>query len=168
MSKFFIGQFWDIRHIRNGKVIYEEKNKPNILVDEGEKAIIDVFYRKNAVLYFAADMFYIGLYKGTVSESTILTTIPNEPSGFGYARLQCERSNVGWPTIEKDGNNNWRVISKWLELTAVGGNIGPVSGAFICTSLDNSGALMGGVAMAVERTVLPGDKIQFRVRALQK
>lgn len=168
MSKFFISQFWDIRHIRNGKVIYEEKNKKNILVDQGEKAIVDIIYRKKDTLYFSADMFYIGLYKGSISESTILTTVPGEPTTGGYSRLQCERSDVGWPTIEKDGNNNWRVVSKWLELTAVGANIGPVSGAFICTSSDNSGTLFGAIAMSVERTVVPGDKIQFRVRALQK
>ena len=167
MSKFFIEQYWDIRHIRNGKVIYEELDKQNIVVDSGEKAILDVFYRKKDILYFAGDYFYIGLYNGSISESTILTNVPNEPSGNGYVRTQVERSDVGWPTIEKH-EGDWRVVSKEIELTASGGNIGPVSGAFVCTSLDSSGVLIGAVAMAVERTVKPGDKIIFQVRAKQK
>lgn len=160
-------QTWDIQHIRDGKVIYEELGKKNIIVDEGEKAILDVFYRKNDALYFADDYFYIGMYRGSISESTILTTIPNEPSGNGYSRLSVERSDVGWPTIEQH-EGDWRVISIELELTASGGNIGPVSGAFVCTSLDNSGVLIGAIAMAVEITIQAGDKIIFRIRAKQK
>ena len=166
MSKF-VEQFWDIKHVRDGVVIYQELDKKNIVVDEGEKAILDVFYRKNDALYFAGDYFYIGLYKGSISESTILTTIPGEPSGNGYSRLQVERSSVGWSTIGKH-EGDWRVVSKELELTASGGNIGPVGGAFICTSSDNSGVLIGAVAMAIERTIPAGDKIVFQIRAKQK
>jgi len=118
-------------------------------------------------LYFAGDYFYIGLYKGSVAESTVLSTIPNEPSGNGYSRLSVERSDVGWPIIEKH-EGDWRVVSKELELTASGGNIGPVGGAFVCTSSDNSGVLIGAIAMAVERTIKPGDKIVFQIRAKQK
>ncbi len=169
MSNFILEQRWDIRHFRKGQLIYEELDKKNILVDAGEKAIIDVFYRKKDILYFpTSDIFYVGLYRGSIAESTVLTTIPNEPSGNGYTRLQVERSDVGWPTIEQDVNDNWRVASKELEMTASGGSIGPVSGAFICTSSDNSGTLIGAVAMAVERTIQPGDKIIFQVRATQK
>jgi len=60
------------------------------------------------------------------------------------------------------------VVSKEIELTASGGNIGPVNGAFIATTLDNSGSLIGAVAMAVERTVLAGDRILFQIRAKHK
>lgn len=157
----FYEGLWHIKHIRNGKIISEEETK-NILVDEGEKAIVDTFFRKNASSYFSADKFYIGLYKGTVSESTVLSTIPNEPSGNGYSRIECERSNVGWPTLEQD-EGDWQVISKELSLTAVGGNIGPVNGAFLGTSLDDFGVLIGAIAMKIERTIVAGDTIIFQL-----
>jgi len=152
---------WHIRHIRDGKIIYEEKTK-NILVDEGEKAIVDTFFRNNASSYLSSDVFYIGLHKGTVSESTTLATIPNEPVGNGYSRIECERSNVGWPTLEQN-DGDWQVVSKEIGLTAAGGDIGPVNGAFLGTSLDNFGVLIGAVAMKIERTILAGDTIIFQL-----
>lgn len=167
MNQKILEQVWMIRHIRNGAVIYEEKKK-NIIVDQGEKAIVDAFYRNRASVYFASAMFYVGLYKGSISEATILATIPNEPVGNGYSRQSIERSGVGWPTIEQDGNGNWRTISKTLEISAVGGDIGPVSGAFLGTSSDNSGVLIGAVSMAVERTILADDKIEFQITAVLK
>ena len=65
-------------------------------------------------------------------------------------------------------DGDWRWISKELTLTASEGNIGPISGAFLCTSLDNLGSLIGAIATAVERTVLPGDKIIFTLRVKLK
>jgi len=159
-------QIWTIRLRRNGKVIWQETKK-NLIVDEGEKAIVDILYRKNDDLYFIDDLFYIGLYKGSVSEATILSTIPNEPSGNGYSRQIVERSAVGWPTIEKN-EGDWRVVSKTVTITADGGDIGPVSGAFICTSPDDSGVLIGAIAMTVENTILDGTDMEFEVRAKQK
>jgi len=161
---------WNIKCVdMNGKLRWEEEH-PNILVDEGEKAILDVFFRDKDSLYFSDldnPKFYVGLYRGTVTESTILATIPNEPTGNGYARLVCERSSVGWPTIEQD-EGDYRVISKEFTLTASGGTIGPVNGAFIGTSSDNSGVLIGAVAMSIERTILSGDTIIFQMRVKLK
>lgn len=159
-------QIWTSRQIHDGEVLWTETKK-NIIVDEGEKALVDTFYRANSALYFATDYFYVGLYRGSVSESTILSTIPNEPSGDGYSRTAIARSVVGWPTIEKH-ENDWRVVSDTITLTASGGNIGPVNGAFLCTSIDNTGVLIGAVAMTVSRTIPAGDKIEFLVRAKQK
>lgn len=154
---------WDIKcYDRNKKLKWEEEH-PNILTDEGEKAIVDTFFRAKSSLYFTATNFYIGLYDGTISETTVLATLPGEPSGNGYSRLVCERSDVGFPTLEQN-EGDWRVVSKELSLTASGGSIGPVNGAFIGTSSDDSGALIGAVAMMVERTILAGDTITFQMR----
>jgi hypothetical protein len=159
-------QIWTIKQIHNGEVIWIEEKK-NIIPDEGEKALVDTFYRANSALYFASAYFYVGLYKGSINESTILATIPGEPSGNGYARTAVERSEIGWPTIEQH-EGDWRVVSKTLTITASGGSIGPVDGAFLCTSLNNTGVLIGAVAMSVSRTIPAGDKIEFTVKAKQK
>ena len=159
---------WDIQHIRNGKVIWEIINKKNMLCDEGEKAIIDTFFRSNAALYFGATNFYVGVYNGSIGETTVLATIPNEPAVlYGYARQVIERSAVGWPTIEKD-DGDWRVVSKTLTLTATGGSIGPINGAFFGTSSDNNGTLIGSLQFGVERTILTGDSITMALKAKLK
>jgi hypothetical protein len=154
---------WDIKcYDKDGKLKWKEK-RPNILVDEGEKAIVDTFFRAKASLYFAATNFYVGLYKGTISESTVLTTIPGEPSGNGYARIMCERSSTGFPTLEQH-EGDWRVVSKTFSLTASGGSIGPINGAFLGTSSNDTGSLIGAVAMGIERTILSGDTVTFQLR----
>jgi len=157
---------WTISGIHNGKVVWSETNH-NIIPDEGEKAMVDTFYRKNDSLYFAADMFYVGLYKGSISEATTLATIPLEPTTSGYVRQPIARSSVGWPTIEKN-EGDWRVVSSTITISAVGENLGPVNGAFLCTSLDETGVLLGAIAMKVDRTIPAGDNIQFVIRAKQK
>jgi len=50
----------------------------------------------------------------------------------------------------------------------VGGDIGPINGAFLCTSSDNSGVLIGAVAIDPERTILAGDTIYFQLKIRQK
>ena len=156
---------WDVRHWRKGKVIWEIVEKSNILVDEGEKSIVDTFFRNNGATYFVATNFWIGLYKGSVAETTVLSTIPGEPAvANGYVRQVIERTNIGFPTIEQN-DGDWRVVSKEIEIVASGGNIGPVSGAFLGTSLDNTGTLIGSLAFGVERTVLPGDTMTLQFRA---
>ena len=159
----FFENLWDIKHIRDGKVIWEVKGKRNILCDEGEKAIADTFFRANAATYFSATDFYIGLYNGVIAESSSLATIPNEPSGNGYAREVCERSAVGFPTLEND-EGDWRVISKEITITASGGDIGPVNGAFLGTTLANSGSLIGAIAMGAEQTIVEDDSLIFQMR----
>ena len=159
---------WTVNHIRNGKVIWEIIDKKNMLVDAGEKAIIDTFFRANAALYFGATNFWVGVYNGSIGETTVLATIPNEPAIlYGYARQVVERSSVGWPTIEKD-DGDWRVVSKTLSLTASGGNIGPVNGAFFGTSNDNNGTLIGNLQFGVERTIIPGDSFTMALKAKLK
>ena len=160
---------WTFRCIYKGKVIYEFVDRKNILVDSGEKAMIDVFFRKKDSVYFPGDYFYIGLYKGTITETTTLATIPNEPSvANGYSRLSVERSSVGFPTIEQDDDGHWKVTSKEVSWTASGGNIGPINGAFLATSSDNTGALIGAVTTPVERTILAGSESKVSLKFRQK
>ena len=155
---------WNIKIVdKDGIVLWEIKNKKNILVDQGEKAVVDTFFRAAAASYFGSTDFYIGLYNGTISESTILATIPGEPSGNGYVRQLCERSLIGFPTLEQD-EGDWRVISKEITISASGGDIGPVNGAFLGTSLNNTGSLIGAIAMGVERTIVSGNSIIFQMR----
>lgn len=159
---------WTITQRRRGKVIWEIVDKKNTLVDSGERAIIDTFFRNNGGNYFGMTDFWVGMYNGTIAETTVLATIPNEPpTTYGYTRGKVERSSIGWPTIEKH-EGDWRVVSKTLSMTASGGDIGPVNGAFLCTSSDNTGTLIGVLSFGVERTVIDGDSIDIAMKAKLK
>ncbi|MHA1138679.1 MAG: hypothetical protein ACTSSE_19550, partial [Candidatus Thorarchaeota archaeon] len=68
---------WTVTQRRQGKVIWEIVDKKNMLVDSGEKAIIDTFFRNNGSNYFGMTDFWIGLYNGTLAEATVLSTLPN-------------------------------------------------------------------------------------------
>lgn len=162
-----IEQIWQVRHFHKGKVIWEMEKK-NIIVDEGEKAFVDSFYRDNSSLYFSTAKFWVGLYQGNINETTILTTIPNEPDGSaGYSRQSIPRTTLGWPTIEQN-DGDWRVVSQTVTFQAFGGNIGPISGSFLCTSDDNSGVLIGALSFSFERTIPAGDIIELEIRAKHK
>lgn len=154
---------WTVRHFRQGKLIWEIVDKKNGLVLEGAKCFLETIFRDRASNYFGDTDFFIGMYNGTVSSSTVLATVPGEPSGNGYSRQRIERSVVGWPTLEIN-EGNWRIVSKEVTLTASGGNIGPVQGAFLGTSEDNTGTLISYLAFGVERTILSGDTITMQIK----
>lgn len=159
----FVDCRWDIRCVRKNKIIWEIKDKKNIMTNEGRKAWLDTFWRNNGANYFGMTNFYVGLYKGSISASTTLVTVPEISVSYGYSRLVLERSTVGWPTIELD-SNRWRVVSKELSYEAVNGNIGPLNGAFVCTSSDNTGTLINAVSTDVEREILAGDIAFFTLK----
>ncbi len=146
----------------NGKVLFTEMRK-NILVDSGEKAMVDTFLRGQEATYFPVTDFYMGLYSGSISESTILTTVPGEPSSNGYVRQIVERTTAGWPTLEQD-EGDWRAVSKEVTFTSTGGDIGPISGAFLATSLNDLGTLICSVSSSVERTILSGASLSLNMR----
>jgi len=160
---------WRIKCLnKSGKLVWEQE-RSNILVDEGEKAVVDTFFRKNDSTYFASNNFWTGLCKGTIDEETTLVDVSalEPPVLYGYSRLQIERSNVGF-TILDQYEGHYRVTTKEVSLTAVGGDIGPINGAFLCTSSDNSGVLIGAVSIDPERTILAGDTIYFQLKMRQK
>jgi len=138
-----------------------------MLMREGEKAIVDTFFRNRANVYFGTGVhkLYVGLYHGSISKDTALATIPGEPSGSGYSRQVIDRSVDGFPTLEQNEDLDWQVVSVEISFEAVGGDIGPVDGYFVCTSADNSGTLIGTVPFKTERTIKAGDKAIIQVQA---
>jgi hypothetical protein len=158
---------WLFKCVKDGRILWENSVN-NILVTEGGKAITDSFLRANDATYFAATNFWVGLYRGSISKSTVLATVPGEPSGNGYSRNVIERSSVGWPTFEIDDDGDWRLTSKEITIQASGGDIGPVDGGFLGTSSDNSGYLIGAVATGVQRTIWAGASLIVQLRAKVK
>jgi len=159
MSKHnFWEGIWEITHVRNGKVIGKEEIQ-NALVDEGEKNLVETYFRNEN----EPAQFYFRLCNDALSETDKLADVQNEPVGSGYSSMLVERSVVGFPTIELD-SGDWRVISKEVTFTALGGEIGPVNTVFLSNTSDNSGILIAYVALSLTRTILDGDSMIVKMR----
>lgn len=155
-------QYWNIRHIRKGEVIYEEKYKHNSIADEGAVAQLEVFYRNTAS--YAPSTFYIRLCNDTLVVSDTLATIQNEPTTNGYAAQEVTRDSTGFPTKDVADNGNQRLTSKTVTFTASGGSIGPVTTAFLATTIDNTGKLIGYLPLSMQRTILNGDAMEYELQ----
>ena len=125
-----IKTIWMVRHFRKGKLIWESRIE-NSLANEGAEMVLEEFYRQNEGC--APTNFYVRLCNDTLLISDTLTTIQNEPSGNGYSPQTVEASIVGFPTKDIDPDGNWRLTSKTVTFTASGGNIGPITTAFLAT-----------------------------------
>ena len=149
---------WDIKHIRDGKVIWEE-SKRNALVDQGERNMLVSYFRAENI----PTEFYIRLAYDTIVETDTLSNISNEPSGNGYSAKLVERSSTGFPTIDFH-EGDYRVTSKEVQFTASGGNIGPVNVMYLATTSDNSGKLLAFVGLSMERTINVNDTLVAQMR----
>jgi len=153
---------WIIRHIRDGKVIWEDVGS-NSLVQGGEEQILETYFRDNGT--FIPTEFYVRLCNETLTVTSTLLSITTEPVGNGYSAQLVERSTVGFPTKDID-SGVIRLTSKLLSFTASGGQIGPVTTAYLSTTSDNSGTLIAFRALSLTRTILDGDTmtLQFRIK----
>lgn len=160
MDKFhpFYEGIWDLKHIRNGEVIWED-SVHNDLVDEGEQNMLQVYFRNTD----EPSSFYLRLAYDSIRETDTLSLIENEPSGNGYAAVAVPRSAAGFPTLEKH-EGDYRVISKTCTFTASGGVIGPVNVMYLATSSDNTGKLIAAISLSVSRTLQSGDSLQATLK----
>ncbi len=157
-------QFWKFTHRdKDGNIIWEDIIE-NALADEGEQAMLDVFYRNGA----APTQFYIRLYNDTPVETDTLSTLTGEPAGNGYAPQLVERSNVGFPTIQQDANGDWQIVSKTVTFSASGGSWGPVTYAVLATTSDNTGKLIAFVALSQSRTLNDGESLDVQLTITQQ
>jgi hypothetical protein len=160
----------DVKHIRDGEVIWEAKNletRINGLMDEGENLMLDVFFR-NAT---APSSFYLGLGNnggtpGVPNETATLSSI-TEVSGTGYARQTIERSSIGFPILQKDTNTgDWEVISKDVTFTNTGTSNWTAADYLFLTDVASgtSGKLIATVATSISRVLVPNDSLVANIK----
>jgi len=144
---------------KNGNIRWQELGRINALVDEGEKSMLETYFRSQNV----PSTFYMRLCNDTLSETDTLADVQNEPSGNGYSPQEIERSTIGFPTLEINAGD-WRTISKDITFTASGGDIGPVNTQYLATTSNNTGLLIAFVTLSITRTILNGDSAVTRFR----
>lgn len=87
---------WVVTHKnRHGEVLWADTVN-NALTIEGEMAYLSTIYRGAPL-----GNFYIRLFNDTPARDDILGNLGGEPSANGYAAQLIERSDVGWPVLDK-------------------------------------------------------------------
>lgn len=157
MAKKWKGFFDFVHRDKDGKVVWEAKDCPNALADEGESDVLDVFFRGTAAQTPAS--FEIGLFNDTPVETDGVADLTGEPSTNGYARQTLARSAVGFPTLALD-SGDYMVTAATKTFSASGGAWGPVTyGALISVLPSESKRLIAFAALSQSRTLADGETL---------
>jgi hypothetical protein len=157
-----IKQYWNVQHIRNGNVIWEENYKHNSLANEGASMILKLVYQNQSSLIDAPANFYVRLCNYSPVVTDTLATIQSEPSGNGYVAQTVPASTAGFPVTDVAPDGNPRLTSAVITFTADGGDIGPVTTAYLATTIDNTGLLVAFLPLSMQRTILDGDSMTYQ------
>lgn len=140
---------------KDGKLKWEEVNRPNSLADEGEYMFLDVTLRAGS----APGSFYLRLFNDTPVDTDTIGSLTGEPSGNGYTAQTVARNTTGWPTLALDSGDE-QATSATQTFTATGAGWGPVTYCVLTTSTDSSGKLVSYVALSTPRTLASGESLQ--------
>lgn len=164
MPKYdYYKSLWIIKHYRGDKIIWGNAGF-NSLTQEGEESLLESFFRNDAS-YTPAN-FFIRLCNSIPLVTDTLATIQKELPvvAGGYEPKLLERSVVGFPNKTLTSNGNYRLVSKEILFEAINTVIGPVTHAFMATSINNSGRLIAFRNLTLPRTVLIGDKLSIKIQ----
>lgn len=151
-----------IKHIRDGEILWEEKNLDNILHERGEEFMLRaLFTGGNNPNSLIPDEYFFGLdNRTTPAADDDFINILGEPSGLGYARQTV--SSLGEITVA-EVNGALRAITSIISFKAVNGTWGPVKNLFLTDRGDNNGYLIASVPATTAFTVIDGDSVTMRM-----
>ena len=149
----------EIQQIRNGKVIWEDKNLYNMLHSGGEQFFLQCLFANDGTLI--PDSYYLGLdARDTLLVADTISNLIDEPTGNGYLR-QALGSDGGWSVNQV--SDVYRAIGNIIIFSANGGSWGPVDNLFLTNKIDNSGVLIASVLLSSQLTMNDGDSISMRM-----
>ena len=153
----------EVQHIRNGEVIWEDKNLYNTLHVGGELFILSCCFDNDGTL--PPPNYYFGLdNRSEITVDDLLTDLEDEPftnaSPNGYSRVPVS-SSVEF-TLDVV-NGNYRAISQVLQFSAIGLGYGPVSKLFMSTTTDNTGILIATTQLSSAVTLAAGETLNMRM-----
>ena len=160
-------QYWDVQHIRNGKVIWEMKHAKNAIANQGAEAILEYVYRSD--LSYKPTIFYVRLCNYSPLVADDLTKIQLEPTQglYGYNPQPITLDLTGFIAKDTAPDGNIRLKSAQVVFanTDLVGSIGPVTTAYIATTVNNTGKLWAYLPLAMTRTILAGDAMTYQFYA---
>lgn len=149
----------EIQHVRNGRVIWEDRNLYNTLHSGGEQFLLQCLFATGDAS--VPDSYYLGLDARTsIDVVDTMADLEDEPSENGYIR-QALGSDGGW-TISQV-SDVYRAIGNIITFSADGGSWGPVTNLFLTNRIDDDGILIASVLLSSELTLNDGDSINMRM-----
>lgn len=131
----------------------EEWTSENIILNEGERNVLDSYFRNNN----NPPEFYLGLHSGTLLETHTLANV-FEPVQSGYARKQYARNTSDFPTLVFDGDD-WRVEGAAKTFTAAA-TWTPVNEMFLASqSAAVVGSVIASAALGAVRALISQDTL---------
>lgn len=153
----------EVKHWRNGKVIWETNNLYNMLHDLGEQFFLQALFANDGTVLPSA--YYLGLdARSSIDATDTIDDLVDEPTINGYLRQQLSVEN-GWSIeqVTSGGFTAYRAIGNIITFSAVGGDWGPVENLFLTNASDDSGVLIASTSLGESSTVLSGDSISMRM-----
>ena len=150
-----------IQHLRNGKVIYEEKDILNTLHIEGEELLLRIAFLSLIV----PTAYYIGLDNraSLAVDDTLSTVSAVEPTATnGYLRVAASPGTDFSLTINGSGNN--QVNTPIITFRSNPGDWNrPVQNLFLASSSDDSGYLIASAQLSASLDMNAGDMVNLRL-----
>lgn len=149
----------EVQHVRNGEVIWEDKNLLNTLHFGGELFVLTCCFDNDGT--FPPANYYFGLdNRATISTDDLITDLSDEPVGNGYLRAAV--SSSGQFTVDIL-NGVYRATSQIVTFSASGSGWGPVKNLFLATTSNNDGILIATSPLSSPVTLTSGDAINMRM-----
>jgi hypothetical protein len=152
----------EIQQVRNGKIIWQEKNIRNMLHRDGESFILRATFAGGQVSSVIPSHYYLGLdNRETIRDIDGMDSLISEPGTNGYSRQAV--SSAGDFTVVLSEDGHYRAVSVIVAFQATGGSWGPVQNLFVTDKVDNSGSLISTAKFSVPVTVSAGDSVTMRI-----
>lgn len=149
----------EIQHVRNGEVIWEDKNLYNTLHTEGEGLLLECLFANDGDTL--PPLYYLGLdNRTTIDAADTMADVLDEPASNGYLR-QTVSSVDGWTISLHNGVH--RALSQIVTFSASGGSWGPVQNLFMTDLSTNDGVLISTVPLSSPATLSDGDALNMRM-----
>lgn len=131
-----------------------EETTDNALLDEGERDILNIYFRNTT----GPANFFMGLHSGTLAETHTLANVV-EPAQAGYARQQIARSTAGWNAPSLDAGD-YKVTQAAASSFNAAATWTPVSEIFLAsTSAGAVGSVILSAPLSTLRSLVSGDRL---------
>lgn len=152
----------DVKHIRNGKVIWEQQNVYNTLHQDGEEFMLRAVFQGGPVENpTIPENYYLGLdNRQLVTIDDTISDLVGEPAGSGYQRQAVSSETDFAINFE---NDHFVATSPIVAFQATVGSWGPVSNLFITDQNDDSGYLIATATLNSGIEVVAGDSVTMRI-----
>ena len=158
-KKIRLGWYWKADTIRGElgrRLGLQDEYGPwehNALLDEGERNVLDVYFRNN----LAPASFFLGLSSTTLSETQTLANAI-EPSQSGYARQTIARNTSDWSAPALDAGDmkttatqeSFVAAATWTPVTEI---------ILTSTSAGSNGSVLLTAALSTTRSLVSGDTL---------